>query len=199
MLRIGLTGGIGSGKSTVAAMLCSLGAGLVDADAISRMATSSGGSAISAIAQHFGPQFISDNGALNRDCMRALVFQNASAKVRLEAIVHPIVQQTMESIATAHARAGKACAVFDIPLLVESAYWRKCLDRILVVDCDPMTQVSRVTMRSAMQATEVRRIMSNQVDRRKRLEAADLVIFNDGISLTELQTITHQMGTRFGL
>jgi dephospho-CoA kinase len=199
MLRLGLTGGIGSGKSTVAGLFSELGAGIIDADAISRNATSSNGAALAAIAKEFGADFISTDGALDRARMRDLVFQDASAKLRLEAIVHPIVGQQIQALTQEFEAAGKACAVFDIPLLVESGQWRKQLDRVLVVDCLPATQFTRVVARSGISATEVERIIATQASRRRRLNAADLVLHNDGISLNVLVQQVRQIAVQFGL
>jgi dephospho-CoA kinase len=199
MLRLGLTGGIGSGKSTVAGLFSELGAGIIDADAISRNATSGNGAALAAIAKEFGADFISTDGALDRARMRDLVFQDASAKLRLEAIVHPIVGQQIQALTQEFEAAGKACAVFDIPLLVESGQWRKQLDRVLVVDCLPATQFTRVVARSGISATEVERIIATQASRRRRLNAADLVLHNDGISLNVLVQQVRQIAVQFGL
>jgi dephospho-CoA kinase len=199
MLRLGLTGGIGSGKTTVAALLADQGAGIIDADAISRNATASNGAAIAAIAQEFGADFITTDGSLNRVRMRDVVFQDASAKVRLESIIHPIVGQHVEKLAEEFQAAGKACAVFDIPLLVESGRWRKQLDRVLVVDCLPATQVARVVARNGISAPDVERIIATQVSRLQRLSAADWVLHNDAISLEVLSQKVRQIATRFGL
>jgi dephospho-CoA kinase len=199
MLRLGLTGGIGSGKSTVAALLAEFGAGVIDADAISRNATDTNGAAIEAIAVEFGADFISSEGALNRVRMRNLVFRDASAKARLEHIVHPIVSQQVQESAGALNAAGKNCVVFDIPLLVESGRWRKQLDRVLVVDCSPATQIARVVKRSEISAQEVERIIAMQASRFRRLSAADWVLHNDGISMNALVQQVRQIATQFGL
>ena len=146
--RIGLTGGIGSGKSTVADLLATCGACVIDADAISRRVTAAGGAAINPIAQQFGSQAITAQGAMDRDVMRQLVFDDVAIRRRLEAIIHPLVSLETLRQAEDAARAGHVCIVFDIPLLVESGRWRQQLDRILVVDCSEATQISRVTARS---------------------------------------------------
>jgi len=199
MLKLGLTGGIGSGKSTVARLFAQLGAGVIDADAISREATGPGGIAIHAIATEFGDAFVTTDRAMDRDRMRALVFQDVTAKARLEAIIHPLVGQRIQQETHIHATAGKTCVVFDIPLLVESQRWRKQLDRVMVVDCTPGTQLSRVAARSGLGVPDIERIMAQQASRRDRLAAADWVLFNDGINMQELAAQVHEIGTRFGL
>lgn len=199
MYRLGLTGGIASGKSTVAAMLSHIGAAVIDADAISRETTAPDGAAIQAITLQFGSEFISDDGGMARERMRALVFQDPSAKTRLEKILHPLIAQKMEELATEYANTGHACAVFDIPLLVESAYWRKRLHRILVVDCEPHTQVTRAVQRSGLHPAQIQKIIDAQANRRVRLQAADFVLCNEGIDLQELRASTLRLGKEFGL
>lgn len=199
MLKLGLTGGIGSGKSTVAHLFATLGAGIIDADAISREATASGGIAISAIAEEFGNAFVTADKAMDRDRMRALVFQDATAKARLEAIIHPLVGHRIQHETQLYADAGKACVVFDIPLLVESRRWRKQLDKVLVVDCTTATQIARVGARSGLSVPEIERIMAQQASRQDRLAAADWVLFNDGINMQELAAQVHEISAWFGL
>lgn len=199
MLRLGLTGGIGSGKSTVAALLAESGACVIDADAISRSTTATNGMAIEAIAAEFGSEFITGDGALDRGRMRDLVFKDPSAKLRLEAIVHPLVAQQIQSQAASFEAEGKACVVFDIPLLVESKRWRTQLDRVLVVDCASATQVARVVKRSGMSTQEVERVIASQADRRLRLSAADLVLYNDGADMDALVHQVKEIATQFGL
>ncbi|MCW5649754.1 MAG: dephospho-CoA kinase [Ramlibacter sp.] len=199
VLRLGLTGGIGSGKSTVARFLVGRGAALLDADAIARQVTASGGAAIAAIAQAFGPDFITSEGALDRDRMRALAFTDGRAKESLEAIVHPLVGQETARSAAAAIQAGHHCLVFDIPLLVESGRWRGQLDRVMVVDCRPETQVARVAARSGLAPEAVRAIMAAQAPRALRLAAADDVIFNDGVTLQQLEALVTQWAGTFGL
>nr|WP_315430026.1 dephospho-CoA kinase [uncultured Albidiferax sp.] len=198
-LRIGLTGGIGSGKSMVAQMLQDLGATVIDADAISRAATAAGGSAIEAIRTAFGTQFITPDGAMDRDRMRALAFSEPDAKKRLEAIVHPLVGQAIEAQFHAAQAAGARCVVFDIPLLVESGHWRHRLDQILVVDCLVDTQVTRVLARNGLDEATVRKVIQTQASRAERLAIADRVIFNDGLTLDQLRTEVHQIAPHFGL
>ena len=175
-LRLGLTGGIGSGKSTVAGMLATLGAVILDADAESRRVTAAGGAATGPIAMLFGPQFIDVHGALDRDAMRTRVFEDPSARKQLEEIIHPLVQDAISRLAVQAGTAGARCVVFDIPLLVESGRWPSRLDAVLVVDCETATQVSRVASRSKLPEDAVRSIIQAQAPRAKRLAAADTVI-----------------------
>lgn len=182
-LRIGLTGGIGSGKSTVAAMLTARGATLVDTDAISRRLTSAGGAAMPALAETFGKTMVSPDGALDREAMRALVFTDSQAKRRLEALLHPrIGAEAMREAGTATGQA----VVFDVPLLVESSQWRNRVDRVLVVDCRPVTQVERVALRPGWTVELAQRVISSQISRSARAAAADAVIYNDAITLVAL-------------
>lgn len=198
--RIGLTGGIGSGKSTVAGMLAARGAAVIDADAISRSVTAPGGRAIAAIAQAFGPAMIDTQGAMDRQAMRETVFQNPDAKKQLEAIIHPLVSQITAEQAQAAVHSGHRVLVFDVPLLVESGErWRKQVDRVVVVDCDADTQRQRVMARSGLTAEEIDRIVSLQASRAQRLSCADVVIFNQGLSLAELEAEVAQVAADFGL
>lgn len=198
-VRLGLTGGIGSGKSTVADLLAQMGAGVIDADAISRATTAAGGAAIPLIRAQFGDSFLDDSGALHRERTRQHVFENPAAKKSLEAIIHPLVGQAVATQTEQLAQAGKTCIVFDIPLLVESAHWRTQLDRVLVVDCLPETQVQRVGARSGLAVADVQKIIAAQAPRLRRLAAADAVLFNNGISLQELAAEVHEIGREFGL
>jgi dephospho-CoA kinase len=176
---IGLTGGIGSGKSTVARFLAERGACVMDADAISRQVTTAGGAAIAPIAQTFGAHVIDSHGALDRAAMRELIYQDPGARARLEAIIHPLVREAIEHQASAARQAGCRLLVFDIPLLVEGlARWRDRFDRIWVVDCPPHTQIARVMARSNLAQDEVARIIAAQATRAQRLAAADHVIRN---------------------
>lgn len=198
-LRVGLTGGIGSGKSTVAALLAQHGATVIDADAISRSTTAAGGSAVAAIAAVFGPQAVDAQGAMNRPWVRELVFRNSQAKQQLEAIIHPLVGQAIAQQVECAQVAGAACIVLDIPLLVESAHWRTHLQRILVVDCQETTQIQRVQARSGMTAAEVERIIRAQASRAQRLACADVILVNDAINLSELALQVQQLSQHFGL
>jgi len=196
-LRLGLTGGIGSGKSTVATMLADCGAAVIDSDAISRQVTAPGGAAMDRIAEQFGARFITPEGGLNRDVMRELVFADAGAKKQLEAIVHPLVG---EETARQAAQAASACIVFDVPLLVESGRWRQRVDQVLVVDCSEATQVSRVMARNGWTREAVERVIAGQASRDQRLAAADICIYNDApLSLAALAVMVRQLSQRFGL
>jgi dephospho-CoA kinase len=198
-IRLGLTGGIGSGKSTVAGMLADLGATVVDADAISRAVTAPGGAAIGPLKNAFGAGMVTPDGGLDRDGMRELVFADPTARRRLEEIVHPLVGAAIAAHTEAALAAGARCVVLDIPLLVESGRWRKALDRVLVVDCQEETQCARVAARSALAPTAVRQIVAAQAPRLTRLAAADYVIFNDGISIEQLGRTVGQLAPEFGL
>lgn len=197
--RIGLTGGIGSGKSTVLAMLQSLGAVPIDADAISRATTAAGGAAIPAIRAQFGADFVTADGALDRARMRERAYAHPQARRELEAIIHPLVGEEIARQVDAALGAGARCIVFDIPLLVESGRWRAQLGRVLVVDCEPETQVARVVARSKLAPDEVRAIIAAQAPRALRLAAADVVICNEGLTLEALRHEVEQAARSFGL
>lgn len=196
MLRLGLTGGIGSGKSTVARLLMHHGATVVDADAISRAATSPGGSAMEAIAQIFGPDFVEADGALNRPRMREHVFANPKARLTLEAITHPLVGDEIRRQTMA---CRTSCLVFDVPLLVESAHWRHQLDRVLVIDCDESVQLRRVMDRNGWDAETVKAVVQAQSSRARRLAGADIVLFNNSDKMEQLQQLVAQLAQRLGL
>lgn len=200
-LHLGLTGGIGSGKSTVAALLAERGAAVIDADAISRATTAAGGPALPAIAAAFGPHMIGADGALDRAAMRAQVYGDPGARQRLEAIVHPLVGQQIERQARAAEGAGHAWLVFDIPLLAEGgARWRARLDRVLVLDCPPAVQIERVMARSGLPREQVQSILDAQAARTQRLAAADWVLFNgEGVTVRELQAQIDALARRMGL
>ena len=187
-LRLGLTGGIGSGKSTVAQMFAARGAAVIDSDAIARSVTAANGSAMPAIAEAFGNEFVTPEGALDRDRMRALVFSDPSAKQRLEAIVHPLVGVATQKQAQTAIQAGHTLLVFDVPLLVESPRWRKLVDKVLVVDCLESTQIARVMARSDLTREAVQNIIRAQATRAQRLAAADITLFNEGLDLVQLET-----------
>ncbi len=199
MQRIGLTGGIGSGKSTVAAMLAELGASIIDADAISRDLTAAGGAAMPAIASAFGAGFVNASGALDREVMRKQVFSDPGSKRRLEAIIHPLVASQTAAQALSAERAGAPCVVFDVPLLVESGHWRPRLHQVLVIDCTESRQISRVMQRNAWTREAVQQVMAGQADRAQRLAAADLCIYNETVSLVELAALVRTAALRFGL
>ena len=187
--RIGLTGGIGSGKSTVGKILLAHGAAVIDADAIARSVTAPHGLAIPAIAQIFGNEFIDAQGALNRDRMRAHVFAHAQAKQTLEAIIHPLVAQETQRQAQLATDAGHHTLVFDVPLLIESGRWRSQVDHVLVIDCLVETQIQRVMARNAFDRETVEKIISSQASRANRLAAADWVIFNEELTLDALSEL----------
>ena len=191
-VRLGLTGGIGSGKSTVAAMLGQLGAELIDADAISRASTGPGGSAIEAVRAAFGADFVTPDGAMDRNRMRALVFSDPGAKARLEAIIHPLVRAEIDRRIAGTAR---GVAVLDLPLLAESPAWRERCDLVWVVDCAPETQIQRVMARNGWARAQVEAVLAAQATREQRLAIADGVIVNDGVTLVELEA---QVGQRWG-
>jgi dephospho-CoA kinase len=181
--RIGLTGGIGSGKSTVARHLVALGGHLVDTDAIARSLTLAGGAALPELQRAFGADVIGTDGALNRDRMRSLVFGDPAIKRQLEAVLHPLIGQEARRQAEA---AGEAVIVYDVPLLVESSHWRQRVDRVLVVDCPESLQVSRVMQRSGWTEAAVQAVIAQQAPRAKRRAAADAVIHNEALTLEQL-------------
>lgn len=178
MFSVGLTGGIGSGKSTIAAMLRRRGAGVVDADALVHELIAPGGAAIGALRDAFGDGAIGADGGLDRARMRALAFTDPQAKRRLEAIVHPLVRRLSDERAAAIAPTSPY-VVFVVPLLVESGNWRQRLQRVLVVDCSEATQLARVGARPGMDEATARAIMRTQATRSARLAAADDVLFNE--------------------
>jgi dephospho-CoA kinase len=197
-LRIGLTGGIGSGKSSVAATLRELQIPVIDADEQSRRLTAAGGVAIPAVRDAFGDRFIDNTGAMDRTAMRELVFRDPTAKRRLEALLHPLIGAALAREAQAAAERGAKAVVFDIPLLVESGHWRTRLDRVWVVDCSTETQVERVIRRSEaagqpMVRSAVQAIIAQQAAREQRLAAADAVIFNEGIDLAALRDLARKL------
>jgi dephospho-CoA kinase len=193
-LRIGLTGGIGSGKSTVAQMLHARGAAIIDADAIARSVTAPNGAAMPAIAQTFGEDFITTDGALDRERMRAHVFKEPSAKQALEAIIHPLVTQETQRQAQAAIEQGFRTLVFDVPLLVESGTrWRTQVDRVLVVDCAETTQIERVVARNGLSRETIQNIISAQASRAQKLAAADWVIHNEKLTLQTLRDQVAQL------
>jgi dephospho-CoA kinase len=196
-LRVGLTGGIGSGKSTVATMLAQLGAVVIDTDAISRALTAPGGAALPAIAARFGVEAIAADGALDRAWMRQRVFADAAARQQLEGILHPMIGAEVQRRSEA---AGAAPRVYDVPLLAESLHWRARVQRVLVVDCSEETQVQRVMQRSQWGEETVRRVIAQQAPRAKRRAIADAVIFNEGLGLDALaaQVQTLWRGWCFG-
>jgi dephospho-CoA kinase len=191
-LCIGLTGGIGCGKSTVAGLFAEHGAGIIDTDAIAHHLTQSGGDAIAAISAAFGKDYITVDGELDRAKMRGLVFSDAAAKQRLELILHPLIlQQAKQQLRLLQT---KPYIIIVVPLLAESPSFRQLVQRVLVVDCDENTQVARVTGRSQMEEAEVRGIIAQQTPRAERLQIADDVIHNDAgmDSLAEQISVLHE-------
>ena len=187
-LRIGLTGGIGSGKSSVAASLVALGATLVDTDAIARQLTAPQGAAIPALRNAFGPAAIAADGSLDRERMRTLAFAEPHAMQRLENVMHPLIE--VEAARQAQAASGHVL-VFDVPLLVESAHWRARVDRVLVVDCSEATQAERVARRAGWTHEAAERVIAQQAPRALRRAIADAVIFNEvsGLDTLEAQVL----------
>ncbi|BDI04252.1 dephospho-CoA kinase [Sphaerotilus microaerophilus] len=183
--KIGLTGGIGSGKSTVANLLRDLGAWVIDSDAVAHELTAPGGAAIPAIAERFGAAAIDASGALDRAHMRERVFADPDARKALEAILHPMIGVATQ--AEADRAPADAPIVFDVPLLVESRHWAGRVERVLVVDCAEATQVQRVMQRNGWTAEAVERVIAQQASRSARRAVADAVIYNDGLTLAQLQ------------
>lgn len=184
MFSVGLTGGIGSGKSQVADLLAQWGAAVIDTDQIAHSLTAPAGAAIDPIRERFGEDAIRPDGAMDRAWMRSRVFEDTAARHALESILHPLIDQGVREQA---ARARGCYLVYVVPLLAESGRWRDRVDRICVVDCDPETQVRRVQARSGLTPQAIERIMSAQASRAERLAIADDVVLNDGpTSLDEL-------------
>jgi dephospho-CoA kinase len=177
MYCVGLTGGIGSGKSSAADEFAALGAALVDSDAIAHELTRPGGTAIAALRAEFGAEYITAEGALDRARMRALVFGDAAAKRRLEGLLHPLIrQQTAARVAAARG----PYVLLVVPLLLETGAYRELVQRVLVVDCSETTQIARTMARSGLTESEVRAIMAAQLPRAERVALADDVITNEG-------------------
>ena len=175
---VGLTGGIGSGKTTVADLFAQRGAALVDTDAIAHELTAPQGAAMAAIAAAFGAAILRPDGGLDRAAMRAVVFADRAAKTRLEAILHPLIRQQSEARCEAATNAPYVLLV--VPLLVETGSYRQRADRVLVVDCDESVQISRVMARSGLAADAVKAIMATQASRAERRAVADDVVLNEG-------------------
>ena len=173
---VGLTGGIGCGKTTVADMFGALGAAIVDTDQIAHALTAPHGAAMPALLAEFGADFATPDGALDRAKMRQLVFSDPGARARLEAILHPRIR---EATAAAAAIASGAYVIFVVPLLIESGTWRERVTRVLAIDCPEDMQVARVMARNGLTEEQVRAIMAAQVTREQRLAAADDVVVND--------------------
>jgi dephospho-CoA kinase len=174
---VGLTGGIGSGKTAVSTRLAKLGATIVDADEISRALTAAGGAAMDRVREAFGARYVGPDGALDRAAMRTLAFEDPAARAKLEAILHPAVRGEADR---ALAAASGPYAVLVVPLLLETGGYAGRVDRILVVDCAETLQVERASARSRIAADDVRRIMGAQWPRWRRLQLADDVAWNGG-------------------
>lgn len=177
MFCVGLTGGIGCGKSQAADLFAALGAAIIDTDVISHELTRPGGAAMASIEQAFGRDYVRPDASLDRAAMRKLVFGDANAKRRLEAILHPLIRAASRSRIAA---ASAPYAIVVVPLLLETGAYRDLLNRVLVVDCNEEQQVARTMARSALADDEVRRIMKAQLPRATRLQQADDVLRNDG-------------------
>lgn len=199
--HLGLTGGIGSGKSTVARLFAACGAFVIDADVVSRGVTGKEGLAMPAIVEQFGPQVLASDGALDRQVMREIVYASPTARQHLERIVHPFVEKEMERQALEAERLNVPCVVFEVPLLVENLdYWRPRLDAILVIDCPERVQMDRVMLRDGLSEEDVRKILLAQVNREQRLAAADFVIRNgDDVTPELLSKQLEAMLPHFGL
>ena len=176
--RVGLSGGIGSGKSTVAALFQEQGVTVIDSDVISHQLTQAGGEAIALIRHEFGDECLGAEGALNRARMRQLIFSDPGAKQKLEAILHPLIRARM--LAQAETSGASPYLLLVVPLLFEAPNYRELAQRTLVVDCSEETQIARAMRRSAVSEQEVRAIMSQQISRTGRLGLADDVIHNNG-------------------
>lgn len=199
MKLVGLTGGIGSGKSTAASMLAACGATVVDADAIVRELTGAKGGAVDSIEKKFGSRYITPDGSLDRQAMRTLAFTDPAAKQALEEILHPLVLFEATNLAELAQQAQSRCVVFDIPLLVESAHWRNRVHHVLVVDCTEETQINRVMARNGWSREQVQKIIASQATRAQRLAAADFCIYNEIHSPGALNVLVEQAATWFGL
>ena len=183
---LGLTGGIGSGKTTVSDLLGQLGAGVIDTDLIAHQITAPGGMAIPFIREQFGVEFLDPLGALDRGKMRSLVFEKPEARRSLEHITHPLIRQETIRQALELSQAGRPYLVFVIPLLVESGNWQGLFDHIAVVDCSKDTQIKRVMERNKLTLEEIEKILEAQASRAERLSQANTILHNEG-GLAELK------------
>ncbi len=193
---VGLTGGIGSGKSAAAEYFAALGAAAVDTDAISHALTASGGAAIEPISAAFGPTVLTPGGALDRVAMRQRVFSDPAERVRLESILHPLIRAASEQEIRRATSADFPYVVLVVPLLVESGAYRDRVDRVLAIDCPEETQIERTMARSALRRDEVEAIMATQATRQERLSVADDVIINDA-GLDKLQAQIALLDARY--
>ncbi|MDE2344517.1 MAG: dephospho-CoA kinase [Betaproteobacteria bacterium] len=190
---VGVTGGIGSGKSTVAELFAKLGAGVVDTDAISRQLTAPGGAAIPAIKDKFGEAFINEDGSLNRTAMRDYVFNHPPARKQLERIMHGMIRDAVHAALEA---ASQPYVLLVVPLLIEVGSYRPLLSRVLVVDCEEELQVQRAAARRDMTPEAVKAIMAAQTDRKTRLRVADDVIENNG-DLSSLESVVRSLDHQY--
>jgi dephospho-CoA kinase len=191
---IGLTGGIGSGKSTVAILFKECGVTVLDSDEISHQLTRSGGEAIAAIRREFGEGFIDGNGALDRARMRQLAFSDVHSKKRLESVLHPMILENMMELIRAHS--AETYLLLVIPLLLEADNYLELVQRVLVVDCKEETRLARVMRRSGMVEQEVRAIMAGQISREERLKCADDIILNDS-DMDSLRKLVKQLHRKY--
>ena len=182
---IGLTGGIGSGKTAVSDQLAQLGAGVIDTDLIAHQITTPNGTAIPLIQKQFGPEFIDPSGMLDRANMRSLVFADPKARKALEDITHPLIRAETIRQAKQLIQAKVPYLIFVVPLLIESGSWLPLLDYLVVVDCPEEVQIERVMHRSKLPRNEVESILKAQASRQERIAHADIVIENQG-SLQDL-------------
>jgi dephospho-CoA kinase len=173
---VGLTGGIGCGKTTVADLFAARGASVIDTDQIAHSLTAPQGAAMPALVEEFGPDYATPDGAMDRAKMRALVFSDPGARTRLEAILHPRIR---EATAAAALLASGPYVMFVVPLLIESGTWRERVTRVLAIDCPESVQVARVMARNSLPEAQVRAIMAAQVTRAQRQAAADDIVLND--------------------
>ncbi len=192
MLKIGLTGGIASGKSAVAEMLAALGAAVIDTDVIAREVVAPGEAGLTAVTAAFGNELLAPDGTLDRAKLRRLVFADPAKRRRLEAILHPLIRA--RAVAAAQQASGPYL-VFVVPLLIETDFVA-LVDRVLVVDCDPATQLRRLMARDGAPAAEARRIVAAQAGRAERLAAADDVLYNNA-DLAKLQTAVAALHARY--
>lgn len=196
ILLVGLTGGIGSGKTTVSDLLTQLGAGVIDTDLIAHQITGPGGSAIPLIQKEFGPDYIDASGALNRAKMRTLVFENPKFRGLLEQITHTLIQQKTIQQALELAKNGAPYLVFVVPLLIESRTWQNLIDYLIAVDCPVETQIERVMHRNNLSRADVWKIIKAQVSRHDRNAQANTVIENTG-DLDSLKIQVEDLNEKF--
>lgn len=197
-MRIGLTGGIASGKSTVAAWWQTQGALLVDTDALARELTQPSGAALPALAARFGAELLHPDQGLDRARMRALVLADAQARRDLEAILHPMIQQRADALARAAHQRGCA-VVFDVPLLVESRAWRSQVDRVLLIDCEEAVQIERGSARPGWTEAQLRAVLAAQASRKQRRAAADACVDNSHIGLEQLHLDLARLASHWGV